>query len=144
MINVERIIENIVQVLSQKYPAFSFYLHSIPENISGPSFNIYLDTDRSEDNNRFQTNEITSIGIVYYSPAQEQPGDGLSPISVYSGMKNIFRKGYFVVDDRTLKVALIRGGKQNNTIYLIVKFVYSDDRPCNEEANELIGEVNIK
>ena len=144
MIAVKAIIEKVVQVLGEKYPTFDIYLHNMPENISNPSFNIYLDADRSEDNNRLQTNETTSIGIYYCPPAQVEPlEDEMTHIGVYSTVKNVFRRGYFEVGGRALKVVLIRGGKQNNGIYIIVKLVYSDERPSNEEAYELMGEVKL-
>lgn len=144
MITVKQIIEEIVQVLRGKYPTFSFYMHNVPGNMENPSFQIYVDADRSEDSNRLQTNEMTSVGIVYYPPAAEPLADELTHISVYSSVKNIFRKGYFEVDSRALKVALIRGGKQNNGIFLIVKLVYIDDRPRDEETYEMMSEVNFK
>lgn len=144
MISVKDIMEKVVQVLKENYPAFDCYLHTMPENANGPSFNIYLEADRSEDNNRLQTNETTSIGIVYRPPAQEEPiEDEMTQGAVYSTVKNIFRKGYFEIGGRALKVVLIRGGKQENDIYLIVKLVYSDDRPRNEETYPLMGEVKL-
>jgi hypothetical protein len=148
MITVKMIADRLLEILAELYPSCTFYAHSLPDSIARPSFNIYLEADRSEDSSLISTNETVSMGIVYYSPLTEPIADELKHFAVYSNIRNIFRMGYIRVGGRSLKVVLLRGGKQDNEIYLIVKLVYVDDRPQDDTGSgttyDLIGEVNIR
>ena len=148
MITVKMIADRILEILAERYPSCTFYAHSLPDIIARPSFNIYLEADRSEDSSLISTNETVSMGIAYYSPLTGPVADELKHFAVYSNIRDIFRTGYIRVGDRSLKVVLLRGGKQDNEIYLIVKLVYADDRPQDDTgsgtADDLIGEVHIK
>lgn len=147
MITIKMIADRLLEILASQYPSCTFYAHSVPASIERPSFKVYLDSDRSEDSSLISTNETVSMGIVYYSPLTEPIPDELKHFAVYSNIRDIFRMGYIRVGDRSLKVVLLRGGKQDNEIFLIVKLVYLDDRPQDETNNEpnydLMGEVHI-
>lgn len=145
MITVKMIADSIKDMLYQLYPSCTFYIQGIPEGFQRPSFHIYLDNDRSEDGNRLLTHEKTSLGIKYYPPVEGSIPPELEHIIVYSSIKDTFRKGFVDVGDRKLKVSLLRGGKQDdNCLFIVVKLEYSEERPMNEPAYDLMEEINIK
>lgn len=150
MITVKMITDRITEILAGQYPACVFYAHNVPASITRPAFNIYLYADRSEDSGLTTTGETLSVGITYFAPLTDPIADELKHFAVYSNIKDIFRKGSILVGDRSLKVTLLRGGRQDNEIYLIVKLLYSDDRPQYIDGvlqdgvtYDLMGEVKI-
>ncbi|MCX7710061.1 MAG: hypothetical protein N2484_09440 [Clostridia bacterium] len=144
MITASSIADFIKQMICLRYPTCQMYLHNVPGSAARPYFQIHLDFDRSEDSNRFLTSETTALSITYFPPLEGEIPLGLEPFSVYDSIKGVFRKGFLKVGDRSLKVALIRGGKKDNEIFVIVKFVFDEERPLDEMAYEAIGEVNLK
>lgn len=150
MISTKMITDRVKEILAGLYPASTFYDHSVPASIERPSFNVYLEADRSEDGSQMSTTETTSVGIVYFSPLTGPIPEELKPLAVYSNIKEYFRRGNIRVGDRSLKIVLLRGGRQDNEIFLIAKLVYADDRPQylnglpqEEPAYDFMGDVNI-
>lgn len=144
MITFEMIAGRVSEIISEQYPSCDFYTHTVPASIARPSFNIYLEADRSEDGSLTSTNETASVGIVYYAPSDEPVPDELKPLAVYSNIKEIFRRGCIRVGDRSLKIVLLRGGRKDNEIFLIVKLVYAEERPGDEIDYDLMGDVSLK
>lgn len=144
MITASTIVDCIKQMLYLKYPSCQVYLHNVPAGAIRPYFQIYLDMDRSEDNSRFLTNETTALNITFCPPIEGQIPTGMEPFTVYDSVKEMFRKGFLEVGDRSLKVVLLRGGKKDNEIFIIVKLVFDEERPLDEVAYETIGEVIMK
>lgn len=141
MVTIRMIVDRIKELLYQQYPSCTFYTQTMPENAVKPSFYLYIYTDRSEDGNRLLTYETTSIGISYFPPDTGEIPEDLQALNVYDFMKGVFRKGSFQVDDRALKVILLRGGTEGTETYLIVKMVYEEERPLEATAYDSIGEI---
>ncbi len=144
MLTIKDIVKGIADTVKEQYPEAAVYLHGMPGEITEPSFDVYIDSDRSEDDSRRQTLETACVGIAYYPHGQAGEEEETSSLDVYSRLKSVFRKGFVSIGGRTLKVVLLRGGRQDGITFLIVKLVYCDDRPMDEEAYQKINKINLK
>ncbi|RCX13260.1 hypothetical protein DFR58_11878 [Anaerobacterium chartisolvens] len=151
MLTVKDVVKGIADTVKEQYPEAEVYLHGMPGVITAPSFDVYIDSDRSEDDNRVQTVETVCVGIDYYPSEQAGQQEGIKPLDVYSSLKSVFRNGFVRIGGRALKVVLLRGGRRDGVTFLIVKLVFCDyrpvdiyDRPIGEEAHPKMNKINLK
>lgn len=143
MVTTLKIMNKVNEILAQLYPSCTLYIQQTPGDMERPSFLICLDTDRSEDSGRLSAMETTAVKIKYSAPVEGTVPEELKPVNVYDGIKSFFRKGYLNLEGRAIKNVLTRGGTEDNEIFLIVKFVYMEDRRSDEGeiSYEMMGEV---
>lgn len=146
MITPKKIVNMVKALLYKQYPSCHYYIQDVPPSPIRPSFNIYIYSDRSESSGRLHREETISVGIHYYHQSNGNVPEDMEPINVYSNVKEIFRRGLIKIEDRTLKIDLIRGGTKDGEVYLIIKMVYSEEIPADDQDSttyELIREINI-
>ncbi|WP_326492847.1 phage tail terminator family protein [Clostridium estertheticum] len=137
------IINSISALIAKKSDATT-YIQSIGEGFDRPSFFITHINSGTEDLNRSVINNNIFIQIVYFAPIDVYDNvDTENQYNIYDVLKGIFKKGYFMVGDRAVKIAQLTGGPRGAEIYLTLNLNITEQKQDDVQDSPIAGEVNL-
>lgn len=144
MITTQKIVDKVNDLLYSANPTCFFYIQTPPQDFKRPAIYIEITSQSSDDNNFSYVDEEITLQIVYFGIRDNAHISSKSNlVTTLDTIKNVFKGGHIVVDDRTVKVVSISGAPQDNEIYISVSFSYTEDRPITAPTYIPATEIKI-
>ncbi|MBW9158875.1 phage tail terminator family protein [Clostridium tagluense] len=140
------IINSISTLIAKKSEA-TIYIQNIGEGFDRPSFFISNINNGTDDLNRAVINNNIFIQIVYFAPWDNYENvDAENQYNTYDILMSIFKKGYFKVGDRAVKIAQLTGGPRGAEIYLTLNLNITEQKQDDVIESPMANEVllNLK
>jgi len=140
---INEIIIAISTLIAEKSEA-TIYLSNQGEGFERPSFLITYINSATDDLNREVINNNIFIQIVYYAPWDEYENvDAVNQYTMYDTLKGIFKKGYFFVGDRAVKITQLTGAPRDAEIYLTLNCTITEQKQDDEILQEVATSVQV-
>jgi len=134
-----------ISILIAQKDSSIVYLNNLGEGFERPSFFISQINSATEDLNREVINNNIFIQIIYFAPYVDEYKnvDAVNQYGIYDTLKSIFKKGYFFVGDRAVKITQLTGGPRNAEIYLTLNCTITEQKQDDVQAAPVATSVQV-
>jgi hypothetical protein len=137
------IITAISTLIAQKND-LTIYIQNVGEGFERPSFLISHINSATNDLNREVIDNNIFIQIVYYAPWDEYENvDAVNQYTMHDTLKGIFKKGYFFVGDRAVKITQLTGGPRDAEIYLTLNLTITEQKQDDVQPAQVATDVQV-
>jgi hypothetical protein len=121
------------------------YIQNVGKDFERPSFLISHINGSTNDLNRNVLDNNIFIQIVYYAPWDEYDNvDAENQYNMHDTLKEIFKKGYFKMGDRAVKIIQLTGGPRDAEIYLTLNLTITEEKQDYVQPAPSAEKINIK
>ena len=122
----------------------TIYIQNVGEGFKRPSFLISHINSATNDLNREVIDNNIFIQIVYYAPWDEYENvDAVNQYTMYDTLKGIFKKGYFYVGDRAVKITQLTGAPRDAEIYLTLNCTITEQKQDDVQPVQTAADVQV-